>query len=254
MARRSRALLGCAAVLVLVGAACRQEERPATAGEVRFGNVSVARALSELQRRLGEVERKGTLPDAKRVAQALAALPGRDLRGPAGPSGPPGPAGAQGPSGERGEVGPVGPRGDLGPPGSRGELGPPGPQGSQGLQGPQGIQGPAGPRGPLGPEGPPGGYARKSDLYSVGAQLTIGPGLSGAVVATCRDVKDLLISGHCGADPAWLGALGQAGGVELDAARKAAGWRCEYRNASSRRAITARAEVFCVPRKGKTAK
>jgi len=76
----------------------------------------------------------------------------------------------------------------------------------------------------------------------------IGPSLSGAVVAACRDPKDLLISGHCGASPAWLGALGQGGAVDAEATGAAAAWRCEYRNLSSQNALTLQAAVFCIKR------
>jgi hypothetical protein len=76
----------------------------------------------------------------------------------------------------------------------------------------------------------------------------VGPGLSGAVVAACRDPKDLLISGYCGASPAWLGALGQAGAVEAEVAGSAGSWRCEYRNLSNQSPLTLQAAVFCVKR------
>ena len=48
--------------------------------------------------------------------------------------------------------------------------------------------------------------------------------------------------------------LAQAGAYGLDDPRTAAGWRCEYRNASPRRAIMAQADVYCVARKGKATK
>jgi hypothetical protein len=225
------------------------EPRIIQAREVRLGKTDVARVMKELRRRVRRLEVHGSLPDAQNVARALATVEGLVLRGPPGPAGVPGPPGPAGPEGPRGEPGPKGPPGDPGPPGPRGEVGPPGPQGPQGLQGPQGIQGPQGSRGPTGPEGPPGGYSRKGQIYSTTAQLAIGPSLSGAVVAACRTPKDLLVSGHCGASPAWLGALGQAGGVALDDRKKTASWRCEYRNLSSRNNITITATAHCIPRK-----
>lgn len=116
------------------------------------------------------------------------------------------------------------------------------------MQGPQGIQGPPGPAGPAGPEGPAGGYARKRDLYRAAAQLVIGPGLSGAVVASCRDARDLLVSGYCGASPAWLGSLAQSGAVDADAPGSSAAWRCEYRNLSAQTSLALQAGVYCVKR------
>lgn len=216
--------------------------------QIRHGRSSLERTLSRLEQRVSELETKGSWPDAKRVAKALAATPGLELTGPPGPNGPAGPSGPAGPAGPQGEKGPAGPRGDPGPNGERGPQGPPGPQGSQGLQGPQGIQGPPGPAGPAGPEGPPGGYSRKSSVYEASAQLRIGPGLSGAVVAACRSAKDLMVSGHCGGEPAWLGALGQAGAVGLSSSKKAAAWRCEYRNLSSKMTLSILARVYCIKR------
>lgn len=229
-----------------------QRERPKPqilrVEQIRHGKSSLERTLSRLERRIDELETKGSWPDAKRVAKALAATPGLELTGPPGPNGPAGPEGPPGPAGPQGEKGPPGPRGDSGPRGERGPQGPPGPQGSQGLQGPQGIQGPPGPAGPAGPEGPPGGYSRKRSLYEASAQLRIGPGLSGAVVAACRSAKDLLVSGHCGGEPAWLGALDQAGAVDMTSSKRAAAWRCEYRNLSSKTPLSIRALVYCIKR------
>ncbi|MCA9671183.1 MAG: hypothetical protein KC503_36545, partial [Myxococcales bacterium] len=155
----------------------------------------------------------------------------------------------QGPAGPTGASGPPGPAGPVGPAGPKGALGPVGPQGPQGLQGPQGIQGPAGAVGPAGPEGPAGGYASKASLYRATGELNIGATLTGAVVAACRDARDLLVSGACSANPSWLGALGQAGARHAQDRSRAAAWRCEYRNLSNRKTLRIRAEVFCLARK-----
>lgn len=244
---------GLAFGVILITAGCSKSKevpvaKPVTARQIPHGKKTVAASLDALERRVRLLETEGSWPDAERVAQALAATPGLDLAGPAGPAGPPGPSGPVGPPGEIGPMGPTGSQGEQGPPGPRGERGPPGPQGSQGLQGPPGIQGPAGSRGPAGPEGPPGGYSQRSQLYSASAQLSIGPGLSGAVVATCRGEKDLLVSGHCGASPAWLGSLGQSGAVDMAVLEKAASWRCEYRNLSTKNALDIEANVHCIKR------
>ena len=120
--------------------------------------------------------------------------------------------------------------------------------------------GPPGPTGPTGPEGPPGPAVRldtapeKGDVYRRRVEQSLEAGETGAAVARCAGVHDAVLSGACSAEPAPLGALVQAGAYGLDDPKTAAGWRCEYRNVSPRRAITARAEVFCVPRKGKPAK
>jgi hypothetical protein len=68
------------------------------------------------------------------------------------------------------------------------------------------------------------------------------------VVAACRDARDLLISGYCGANPAWLGSLAQSGAVDAEAAGSAASWRCEYRNLSSQTSLALQAGVFCIKR------
>jgi hypothetical protein len=120
--------------------------------------------------------------------------------------------------------------------------------------------GPPGPAGPTGPEGPAGPALRldtapeKGDVYRRRAEQSLEPGETGAAVARCTGENDAVVSGACSVTPAPLGVLAQAGAYGLDDPRLAAGWRCEYRNASPRRAITAHAEVYCVPRKGKAAK
>lgn len=250
-ADRGLCLGGLLVLGAALGACTRRAEpppKPPSADRVRHGDASVAQTLRRLERRLARLEKEGACPDAERVARALASTPGLDLKGPQGVSGPPGPAGPAGPPGPLGPLGPAGPEGPEGPPGPKGALGPPGPQGPQGLQGPQGVQGPAGAVGPAGPEGPPGGYARKDQVYEASGRLAVGPGLTGAVVASCREAKHLLLSGACAASPSWLGSLGQAGAVDPQALGRAAAWRCEYRNTSTREALSIEARVYCVTR------
>ncbi len=200
------------------------------------------RTVEALSRRLERIERQGLLPDAEKVAQVLSFMP------PVLISGPPGPPGAQGSIGPRGDNGPpghIGPQGAQGPPGPRGS---PGPVGSQGIQGSQGVQGPAGSVGPPGPEGPAGGYHEKRGVYKVSAAMSLGPGQSGAVLASCRKEKDLLISGACGSKPVWLGALGQGGAINTNISDKSAGWRCAYKNISQKNSLAVNADVFCLKR------
>ena len=170
---------------------------------------------------------------------------GRD----AGLIGPPGPAGPRGEPGPPGPEGSEGPAGALGPDGARGEpgpRGPAGPQGVQGLQGPQGVQGPQGAEGPAGPAGPPGAYSSKRDLVRRDARVTVGPGLVASVVAACESQEDLLITGGCSVDPVWLGQLISAQPFAMKDVRAAAGWRCDYRNASETTSIEISAAAYCV--------
>ena len=241
-----RPICACGVVaLALTTCVARKSPEPESS-QVQHGAKSVAEVLQTLEQRVKTLEARPAWPDGAALAVYLSTLPGLAIPGPPGPPGPAGPAGPTG-KGDPGPAGPAGPRGEAGPPGPRGEVGPPGPQGTQGLQGPQGIQGPPGPAGPRGPEGPAGGYSRKREVYRATAQLSIGPGLSGAVAAACRDANDLLISGHCGATPAWLGALGQAGATDADSTTAAA-WRCEYRNLSAHNSLMINAAIFCVKR------
>ncbi len=207
---------------------------------------SVQEALDEVERRIRRMERHGTRPDAIAVARALAALPGANLRGPSGPHGPPGPAG---PVGLQGEVGGKGPPGPEGPPGPKGVLGPAGPQGPQGVrgeQGSQGIQGPRGVQGPVGVKGPPGAYSSKLDPYIQRGSLVIGPGQYGAALASCKDRRDILLTGGCRAAPAWIGYLTQVGPQHMTTPLKKATWRCEYRNASPSTTLQVHAEAYCI--------
>jgi hypothetical protein len=116
--------------------------------------------------------------------------------------------------------------------------------------------GPTGPTGATGAAGPPGPALRlesvpeKGEVYHRRAEQGLEPGETGAAVARCAGVHDALVSGACSVTPAPLGVLAQAGAYGLDDPKSAAGWRCEYRNASPRHAITARAEAYCVPRTG----
>ncbi|PID39325.1 MAG: hypothetical protein CSA65_09540 [Proteobacteria bacterium] len=232
----------------LAGCRAAHEPKPPQSDRAEPRSGSVAATLAALDRRLRSIEERGTLVDAKRVAAALAALPRRDLRGPAGPAGPPGPAGPRGEVGAKGPVGPQGPAGALGPPGPRGPTGAAGPQGPQGLQGPPGIQGPAGPAGPRGPTGPAGGYTHKRQVYGASARLTVAAGHTGATIAACKSPKHLLISGSCRVFPVWLGALVQAGALQVSDLRRASGWRCEGRNLSTSKSLTISATVYCLRR------
>jgi collagen triple helix repeat protein len=262
----------CVSVLVLGAAGCGQAPEPvrtgdlakATSGSETQGSVvtsaelthrsadgqpvrSVQEALDEVERRIRRMERHGTRPDAIAVARALAALPGANLRGPSGPHGPPGPAG---PVGLQGPVGGKGPAGLEGPSGPKGVLGPAGPQGPQGVrgeQGSQGIQGPRGVQGPAGPKGPPGAYSSKADPYVQRGSLVIGPGQYGAALASCKDRRDILLTGGCRAAPAWIGYLTQVGPQHLTNKRKKATWRCEYRNVSPSTTLQVHAEAYCIP-------
>ncbi len=204
------------------------------------------RQLVEAQGRLEAIEQNGTRIDVRRVALELAALgPDAGISGPPGPEGPPGPLGpigAAGPPGPAG-VGPEGPPGPTGPPGPQGAEGT---QGIQGLQGPQGLQGTQGVQGPKGPAGPPGAYAGKTDLSRREARVSVGPGLTASVVATCERARDLVITGGCYADPMWMADLVSARPLGLGDAQAASSWRCDYRNHSTQQAIEVVAEVYCV--------
>jgi hypothetical protein len=250
MDRRASFLL----LLVPLASGCPGRElekrEPLPASEVRVDKKSLEETLRALETRVKALEVKGRLtPDEiQGLARALSQIPGLDLKP---EKGPPGPAGPEGPAGQKGEPGPqgsMGPRGELGPQGLRGEIGPLGTQGPQGMQGPQGIQGPQGGLGPVGPQGPPGGYSRKAQVYRATAQLVIGPALSGAVVAACRDAKDLLISGSCGASPSWLAGLSQGGAMDVESEKSPASWSCEYKNHSSSSTVTIRSGVYCLSR------
>jgi hypothetical protein len=255
----ARSLLGaCPAALALLAglAACRS---PASApGDAGVASERAAlderlarmeRVLVDLETRLARIEREGAGVDATAVARALAALgPDAGVRGPEGPPGPPGPVGPAGPEGAAGVAGAQGPPGPIGPAGARGERGPAGgagPQGVQGIQGPQGLQGPQGIQGPAGPPGPPGAYAGKDDLVRREHRVAVGPGLAGAAVARCDRATDLVVTGGCSADPAWLGQLVVAQPFGLLDRSVQAGWRCDYRNVSDRNDIEIAAEVYC---------
>ena len=230
-----------------VGSGCDRGEPPSTR-QVRDGKRTLAETLAGFERRIDALENKGALPDARRVARALASTPGLDLKGPPGPmgpAGPPGPTGEPGPRGPIGEQGSAGERGPIGPPGDRG---PRGTQGPQGLQGPQGEQGPPGPRGPAGAEGAPGGYSSKKSVYRASAELSLGAGLTGAAVAACKGNRDLIVSGSCVAQPPWLAMLVQIGASAASDTRRAAAWRCEYKNLSSKSAISISSTAHCLPR------
>lgn len=208
--------------------------------------------LAELDTRLARIERDGAGVDVAAVARELAALgPDAGVRGPAGlpgPAGPLGPAGPAGPEGPAGVAGAQGPPGPIGPAGARGERGPlgaAGPQGVQGIQGPQGLQGPQGIQGPAGPPGPAGAYAGKNDLVRREHRVVLSPGLVGAAVARCDRATDVVVTGGCSAEPAWLAQLLVAQPFGMLDRSVQAGWRCDYRNGSDRNDIEIAAEVYC---------
>ena len=95
----------------------------------------------------------------------------------------------------------------------------------------------------LAPLIPPRLLARLRELFDAAEFVQISERIT-----ACRDPKDLLVSGHCGASPAWLGTLNQSGSVDVDAASTAAAWRCEYKNLSRTTAIGIAATVYCIKR------
>lgn len=200
--------------------------------------------IAALEQRLAEVASAPIRVDEGAIVDELWQR-GRDA-GILGPPGPDGPAGPAGPQGIEGPEGPLGPRGPEGGQGETGPPGPPGPQGIQGLQGPQGVQGPRGPAGEGGPPGPGGAYAVKQDLSRREARVEVGPGLVASAVVECDRSDDLLVTGGCGVEPVWLGALILAQPFAMQDDRAAAGWRCDYRNTSDTTKITIVARAFCV--------
>ena len=246
------------ALLAALGACKSAAPGPGDAGATGEPGVSadqlarIERVVGELDTRLARIEREGAGVDVTAVARALAALgPDAGVRGPDGPQGPEGPAGAVGPAGPEGVAGVAGaqgPPGPIGPAGARGERGPAGavgPQGVQGIQGPQGLQGPQGVQGPAGPPGPPGAYAGKNDLIRREQRVVVGPGLAGAAVVRCDRATDLVVTGGCSADPAWLAQLVGAQPFGLLDRAVQAGWRCDFRNTSDRSEVEIAAEVYC---------
>jgi hypothetical protein len=198
------------------------------------------------EHRITALEKRGEV-DHDKIAERLARL-GRDagLHGPIGPRGPRGLRGEAGPKGPVGPQGPVGPRGPEGPRGEIGKPGPPGPQGIQGLQGPQGIQGPQGPQGPKGPTGAPGAYSAKEDLTRRAKKIAVAPGLVASAVISCDRPSDLVITGGCSAQPIFSAQLINAVPFGMSDRRVKSGWRCDYRNTSSKKTIEVTAEVYCV--------
>lgn len=228
-----------AAVLAL-GCGSKSDKTPADSGVPRL-----QRQALDHEHRLKKLEAKGEVEHDK-IAERLARL-GKDagLHGPIGPVGPRGLRGEAGPKGPKGDQGPVGPRGPAGPRGEIGKPGPPGPQGIQGLQGPQGIQGPQGPQGPKGPVGPPGAYSAKEDLTRRAKKIAVAAGLVASAVVSCDRVSDLVITGGCSAQPIWSAQLINNAPFGMADRRVKAGWRCDYRNTSSKKTIEVTAEVYC---------
>jgi len=202
----------------------------------------VSQVLEELTRRIKKLETEERPESITVVSRPMSpgAIDPRETPGPAGLKGDPGPQGPQGPEG------PQGPAGKGGKPGIEGAMGPRGPQGPQGLQGPQGVAGPQGPRGPQGLQGLAGGYSNKKQVYEAAATFRLQAGLTGAVVAACRGEKDLLVSGYCRATPSFLAVLQQAGALDVNNPKKAAVWRCQAQNRSSKASLDLVATVYCI--------
>ncbi|MDY0001906.1 MAG: hypothetical protein RBU30_11470 [Polyangia bacterium] len=217
----------------------RPPKAPGAKGDSSGESVAKPR-LEELAQRLAALEKGSVhLEDASRQVS-------EGGRGPRGPQGVPGAPGLVGPEGPPGPRGPAGEPGPAGPRGLRGPPGPDGPQGIQGNQGPQGLQGPGGPQGPAGPKGDPAAYATKADPYVARGHLVIGAGQYGRAVASCRDPRDIVITGGCRASPAWVGALTQAAPEGLLDKSQRASWSCEYRNLSVKSTLQATAEIYCI--------
>jgi hypothetical protein len=223
--------------LLLTLIACRSNETASV-------NKLEARA-SDLERRLGTIEERGTIDTNTVAAELLRKGSAAGLTGPAGPRGPDGPPGPLGPMGPAG-VGPAGPPGERGPKGDPGPAGPEGPQGIQGLQGAQGIQGPQGAQGPKGPPGPAGAYGNKTDLVRKENRISVGAGLVATAVAPCDRAADLLVSGGCYADPQWMAQLVASRPVAMTDSANPAAWRCDYKNTSPSSTIEVVAESYCV--------
>lgn len=116
--------------------------------QIKNGTVTKAKLHKSVQRQLAKADRPGP-----RGARGLRGLPGE--------------AGPMGPQGERGAVGPAGP---LGPAGARGE---------------RGLDGFSGPAGPAGPRGEAGGLDLSKITRVVGPDVTIQPGETETVEASC---------------------------------------------------------------------
>jgi hypothetical protein len=225
--------------IVLVCAACMNgEAKP----DPKVGELE--QRLAAAEQRLTAIENGGTKIDVHKVAGEIWER-GRDagLTGPPGEQGPPGPIGPAGPIGSGGPPGPPGPEGPAGPAGPAGPPGPEGPQGVAGLQGPQGVQGQQGPQGPKGPPGPAGAYAGKRDVIRHEARVSADPGLVVSAVASCDRSAELVVAGGCYADPMWMAQLIATRPLALGDPSQAAGWRCDYRNASPSTTIEVVAEA-----------
>lgn len=223
--------------------ACRSNEAETEAATEAVTKLEAH--VSEIDRRMGELERRGAIDTQAVAAELLAKGSAAGLHGPPGPPGPAGPPGPPGPPGPAG-VGPPGPIGERGAKGDPGPMGPEGPQGIQGLQGAQGVQGPQGPQGPKGPPGPPGAYGTKYDPTRKEHRISVGAGLLATAVASCDRVSDLLVTGGCYADPQWMAVLVASRPVAMTDKAHAAAWRCDYKNTSPSSTIEIVAEVYCV--------
>jgi hypothetical protein len=229
--------IGSRLALSLALAACRSNDSASVK--------AIETRVSDVDRRVREIEQRGTIDTQTVAAELLAKGSAAGLAGPAGERGPDGPAGPAGPPGPAG-VGPPGPIGERGAKGDPGPAGPEGPQGIQGLQGAQGIQGPQGAQGPKGPPGPPGAYSHKSDLTRKEHRISVGAGLVATAVASCDRASDLLVTGGCYADPQWMAVLVASRPVAMTDGGNPASWRCDYKNTSPGSLIEVIAEVYCM--------
>ncbi len=78
------------------------------------------------------------------------------------------------------------------------------------------------------------------------SRVSVGAGLVASAVVSCDRSSDLVLTGGCQADPMWLGQLINATPFGIQSPRQPGGWRCDYRNASTKQALEITAEVYCL--------
>ncbi len=233
-----------AGAVISLGSGCKGKSSD-TAKEPDEHTRALEERVALLEGELAEIQRSGTVVDARKVAKELVRVGDPQLLGPPGPPGSQGIAGPPGPEGPIGPVGGNGPPGAIGSQGDRGAAGPPGPQGIQGLQGPQGLQGTQGTQGPLGPPGPGSMLSSKENLMRREGRIRVGPGLVGSAVAKCEQPRDVVVLGGCKATPMWRAALVNGSGFSANSPSSIGGWSCDYRNQSTESEIEIIAEVYC---------